>query len=174
MNWLRKNYGWIIALILIIAVVVGPIWIAMDAIVPPDQEEMEEYFQEDKEDLALAVEYLCGMDYGYISIDQSKLEDGVMFTGAGTQYQTIENTSALEVLERLLGWGGYNCITKRDQTIVFEKWDFTEMDRGIAYSVREGNRPVVQYLIKAEPLSESGWYYYEADYGEYRNLHELW
>ena len=30
---------------------------------------------------------------------------------------------------------------------------------------------MVEFLVKYEPLSEDGWYYYEADYEEYRQLH---
>lgn len=174
MNKFKGNFRWIIVLTALIMLVVGSIWITVYAILPPDIEEVEECFQEDKVDLAFVVEYLRGADYEYISINKSELEEGLIFTGAGTRYQKIENASVIEVLDRLLSWGGYNRITKSNQTIIFEKWDWFEMDRGIAYPLCEENQPVVEFLIKAEPLSESGWYYYEADYEEYRNLHELW
>lgn len=173
----KKLKEWLLLLLMAaacIAVLVGPIWLAVAAILPPDQAEMEECFQEDAADLKLVARYLSGLDYSYISIDEDRLEEGLMLTDAGIQYQKIENASAMEALDRLLGWGDYNCVTKSEQTIVFEKWDCAGKDRGIAYTIREETKPMVQFLIHSEPLSESGWYYYEACYEEYRTRNELW
>ena len=38
---------------------------------------------------------------------------------------------------------------------------------GIAYSINE-EEPTIEYLTNLVPLSEAGWYFYEADYNEWR------
>ena len=63
----------------------------------------------------------------------------------------------------------YEKIEKSDNTVYFRKWSFLQQERGIAFNTNEENSLSVEYLIKSEPLSEPGWYFYEADYEEYRN-----
>lgn len=174
MNSSKKKLHKTLLVLGVIVLLVVLVWIAVNAILPPDQKAMEKCFQEDRSDLALAADYLSRIDYGYVVIDESGLDENVMFTGADTRYQNMNDPSFTAVLNRLLGWGGYNRITKSDGTIVFEKWGFGDMDRGIAYPITEGTRPNVEFLIKAEPLSENGWYYYEADYEQYRIQNQLW
>ena len=40
--------------------------------------------------------------------------------------------------------------------------------RGIAYSINKTDKPVIEFLTELEQLSENGWYYYKADYNEWR------
>ena len=130
---------------------------------------MEKYFQQDKDNLSVIVDYLSNLEYAYVSIDKFSVENRVMFTGANTRYQEIDNKTVLESLKKLLNNGKYNVVGKNGNTVFFQKWSFLEKDRGIAVSVNKEDLPLVEFLINSEHLSEIGWYYYEADYEEYRN-----
>lgn len=168
MKKINKIIKWILIVALLLAVVVGIVWFSISSLVPPDKAKMQKCFQRDQKDLSIVVNYLSNLDYAFVSIDKSNIEDEVMFTGANTSYQKIEDTAVLKSLNRLLKTKKYIRVGKNDNTVYFEKWRFIEKDRGIAVPVNKENQPVVEFLIKSEPLSEIGWYYYEADYEEYR------
>lgn len=164
---LNKNVKWIIIVVLSIAAVVGIIWLTITSLIPPNKEKMEKYFQRDKDDLKIIADYLGDLDYSYVTIDKSGVESGQMFTGANTRYQKIGDETVMDSLKRLLKNKKYKVVGKNNNTIFFQKWRFLEKDRGIA--VDEDGPILVEFLIKSEPLSETGWYYYESDYEEYRN-----
>ena len=65
----------------------------------------------------------------------------------------------------------YVSVGKKDDTVYFEICWLFEKVRGIAVPINKDQKPMVEFLVKYEPLSEDGWYYYEADYEEYRQLH---
>ena len=92
-----------------------------------------------------------------------------MFTGAYTRDKEIEDEAVIKSLNRIFGKRGYRVIGKNDNTIFFQEWAFLEKNRGIAYSINGEDKPVVEFLIKLEALSEDGWFYYEANYEEFRN-----
>jgi len=128
---------------------------------------MERYFQRDEKHLKIVANYLENLDYLFIRIDKSNMKDGVMFTGANTRYQEIKDETVLKSLKVLLSVKGYIVIGKNQNTVFFRKWQFLGKDRGIALAF-EKEKLTVEFLVKTEPLSENGWYYYEADYEEYR------
>ena len=165
----KKNIKWIIAIALIMALFVGIVWFAYSSLMPPDKEKTEEYLQSDKDDLIIVVDFLNNLDYSFVHIDESNLENGTMFTGAYTREQKIENKTVLKALKKLLNSKNYEKIGKSDNTVYFRKWSFLQQERGIAFNTNEENSLSVEYLIKSEPLSEPGWYFYEADYEEHRN-----
>ena len=138
-------------------------------IIPPDKEKMEKCFQQDKANLRVIIDYLSNLEYSYVSIDKFSVENGVMFTGADSRYQKIDDKTTLECLNRLLNNKKYIVIGKSYNTIFFQKWRFLEKDRGIAVSVNKGELPVVEFMVESEMLSETGWYYYASDYEEFRN-----
>lgn len=164
---LNKSVKWILMITLSIAVVMGIVWLTITSLIPPNKEKMEKYFQRDKDDLKIVADYLGELDYSYVTIDKSGVESGQMFTGASTRYQKIDDKTVMESLKRLLKNKMYKIVGKNNNTIFFQKWRFLEKDRGIA--VNEEGPILVEFLIKSEPLSETGWYYYESDYEEYRN-----
>ena len=169
MRKFNKSINWILIVALSIAFVVGIVWITTSSLIPPDKEKMEKYFQQDKDNLSVITDYLSNLDYSYVSIDKSSIENGVMFTGANTHYQKIDDKTVLESLNRIFNNRKYIVVGKSNNTVFFQKWSFLEKDRGIAVSVNKEEPPLVEFLIKSEPLSKIGWYYYEADYEEYRN-----
>ena len=164
---LKDNIIFVITSIIII-VIVGFIWIFILSITPPDKEKMDSYFERDKSDFAIITEYFINSGYSYINIDKSNIKKSTMFTGANTYDKRIEDDAVIKSLNRLFEKQGYHVIGRNDNTVFFQKWSFLEKDRGIAYSINGKDKPVVEFLIKLETLSENGWYYYEADYNEYR------
>ena len=164
---IKENIGWVIA-IASIAVLVGLIWIAISSLTPPNMDKMEKYFNKDKADIVLVTDYFIESGYSEISINKLNYKKGFMFTSANRMAE-IEDEAVAKVIERLYKKRGYKVIGRYGNTIFFEKWAFLERDRGIAYSINGEDKPVLEFLVKLEPLSEDGWYYYEADYEEYRN-----
>ena len=165
---IRSNIGFIIAVVSII-VVIGAIWIAISSLEPPDLDEIEAYLERDKADFAIITEYFIGSGYSYINIDKSDFKKGVMFTGANTGDKEIEDEAVTKALKRLFEKREYRVIGRNDNTVFFQKWAFLEKECGIAYSINGEDKPVVEFLVKLEVLSEDGWFYYEADYEEFRN-----
>ena len=155
--------------ILSIAVVLGFIWIWLSSLKAPDQDAMEKIFKRDNSDIVLITDFLLDADYPLISIRGSDFKGGMMFTGANTRNVKIEDDAVVKALNRLFQKQGYREIGKNDNTIYFQKWAMFEENRGIAYSVHKEDKPAIEFLTELERLSENGWYYYKADYNEWRN-----
>lgn len=170
MRKFTKSLNCILIVVFLVTFVVSIVWLLTFSLIPPDKEKMEKCFQQDKGDLIVISDYLGDLDYSYISIDKSDIKNGVMFTGANTRYQKIDDNTVVESLNRMLNNRKYILIGKNDNTVFFQKWRFLEKDRGIAVSVNKEEPPLVEFLIKSETLSEIGWHYYEADYEEYRKM----
>ena len=167
-----KNNKKIIGILIValsIALITSVIWITTSSLTAPDKEKTEKCFQKDKDNLSIVADYLSSLDYSYISIDKDNIKDGVMFTGADTRYQDIDDKVVVEALRVLLNDRDYIVVGKNEETVFFEKWRFLEKDRGIAVTVDTEDAPEVEFIVRYEALSETGWYYYEADYEEYRN-----
>lgn len=166
----RKRVNLTIVIVFFIVFIVGIVWTILSFLIPPNKDKMEKFYQREKEDLIIISEYLNGLNYSFISIDKRGIEDGVMFTGAYTRYQKIDDEIVLQALKRMLNTKKCVVIGKNHNTVFFQKWQFLDKDRGIAVSINEEEQIWVEFLIKSEPLSEIGWYYYEADYEKWRNL----
>jgi len=154
--------GFIISIISI-AVVVGLAMSAIYSLKAPDKEKIEKYFKRDNADLVLITEYF--MDSGYLEmyIGKEELEDDIMSAGLNIRGMKIENEAVIKAINRLLKRRGYTVIGRYGNTVYFENGGMLARDRGIAYSISE-EEPMSRNPIKSEPLSESGWYYYEDDY----------
>ena len=167
-----KKYNKHIILMLIFvlsgALIAGIIWFAVSPLIPPDREKTEKQFKRDRESLCIIADYLSDLDYSFVVIDKSGLKNETMFTGAYTRYQKINDKRVMKSLNKVLCYGKYLTVGKSDNTVFFKKWKFLEKDRGIAFSINKDEPPAVEFLVKYEKLSESGWYYYESDYEEWR------
>jgi hypothetical protein len=74
----------------------------------------------------------------------------------------------------LLFSSGYQTITKKENAIVFLRWTGRDSGRGVVYSLdgQLPNESVLPFLIRIEPLSIEGWYYYEEDFNEWKRRNE--
>ncbi len=169
MKLIKKSTKWILMAVFVIIIVASITFGIVFTYGQPDKEKTEKCFQQDGSDLRLIADYLANSEYDFICIDASDIKKEVMFTGHVTDDQKIDDKAVLKALKRLLKYGKYKEVRKSYDTVVFEKWHFFEQERGIATPVDKEKLPVVEYLILSEPLSEKGWYYYQADYEEWRS-----
>ena len=153
---------------------------------PPWQgmKQMEKDFQQNEELITSVKNYLAESEYNYISITDSMARGQMFVNIAGQSYAKIDNEEIIDAI-RQLKKHGYSSISKRANVISFVRWTGFDVSKGVAYSVDgvEQNygidpkihpygspeMPVaITFLTKLEPMSEDGWYYYEADYNKWR------
>ena len=163
----KDNIGFVIVIASIVAVV-SLVWVGISSLAPPDREQMEKYFKKDNADIMLITEFLIDSEHLEISISKNFQKEGYMFAGVNLRDIKIEDEAVVKAVNRLFNRRGYRVIEKRYGTISFEKWAMFEKDRGIVYSINGKDEPTLPYLTKLEPLSKTGWYYYEEDYNEWR------
>ncbi len=161
-----KKIRAIMILSVLIAVVAGLMCGCMS---PPGKNKMEKYFKRDQEDIFLITDYLVNSTYSEIFINGFNPENAMMFTGIESRYVKVDDDAVVEAINRLFKEQGYSVIDKTGNTIYFQKWiRSADFGSGIAYSINGEDEPVLQFLTKIESLSEDDWYYYEADYNEWR------
>ncbi len=124
---------------------------------PIDEPYMIELFEEDKELLNRARDYIIrsGMDHVYIIFDPYYEET---YSGFDKSFSDI-----LEELRRK----GYEIISGDESYICFFRWVGSYGSRGFVFS-RDGNMPQIDFVIKYAELSEENWYYYNENYEDWR------
>ena len=130
---------------------------------PISKNKMEVHLNKDYELIMTVTNYLADSNYKNIHVYET-MESGEMSIAG--EHEKIEDTKVVAAIDALKSYG-YHSITKRDNTISFQKWGALDNSRGIAYSI-DGSEPELQFLTKLEPLSAANWYYYEEDYNEWR------
>ena len=167
---MKKHWRIIVALLFIFFLILMAIHFIM-SFMPPDKDDMQDIFDRHKEDIFVVSSYLKDSDFEYVVIDKKSVEDGKMFTGAYTRYVDIADEKAVKSIRRLINSFDFVSIAKSGVTIYFEKWNWSEEERGIAYNTIDTSRleTDIEFLIQQEPLSENGWFYIVSDYNEWRN-----
>lgn len=125
-------------------------------------------FEEDLDDLQCIVEYLYEYEYDYIIIGLT----GFMTVDGGERIP-IANADIEETVKSLYN-KGYLRLAKDCNTIKFHRWDKVldmEFQAGFAYVADGSEKLDISFVVYQEPLTNSNWYYYEADYNEYRETH---
>jgi len=134
-----------------------------------DSADVNATFEEDIDDLQPVADYLCDFDYDYVIIENSK---DIMIVDGGER-KPIANVDVKEIVESLFS-KGYQRLAKNYNTIKFHRWDKSfdmEFQAGFAF-VCDGSEDLdISFVIHQEPLSKDNWYYYEANYNEYRLTH---
>lgn len=87
----------------------------------------------------------------------------------------IENQAVKKAIQYLFNVRGYYYIERNDNSIIFTKRAWGDFRTGLVYLVDENAdlESEVEYLTLSEPLSDSGWYYWESDYQKWKSIH-LW
>lgn len=134
----------------------------------PTAESVEEKFFENYDDIQMVVDFMLNTGYGDVYIDSA---DGTMF--ADLETMTISDETVNNSVERLIrgqpgSEGQYYGFYKISHTIEILQWKYMEVGCGIAYTTSETLLPKIQYCTELVPLAEAGWYYYVADYNEWR------
>ena len=130
----------------------------------PSYEEVQTAVDQDRLYLLTVIDYLAEICDENESITWH-LDDpshGSPYPPSYPKYSDI--LSALEHLQNR----GYSLISKRRNTVKFILWNrLSDVACGIAYSI-DGNEIDIEYLTESVPLLEENWYYYVADFNQWR------
>lgn len=136
---------------------------------PPKIAEVEIVFQLNRDDIQIVVDFMISSEYKTIRIDAEgstglKSTDGYHFE---TQ-EIILDQKTQEAANRLLS-GKYKTISKSENTITLHQWNwFNDVSCGAAFTINSQDLPGVPYVTKLIPMKQEGWYYYVADFNQWR------
>ena len=161
---MKRNKKIIIAtvIVIVIALLTWAVISFISFLSLPKEEKAEKDLTQGKKHFEAVASYLLNNDHDYVYfLDDS----GYVYEG---YKKAIEDKSVAESLKYLFNEKDYKSITKDGNTIRFVKWTrFNDFEAGICF-VTDGV-PLVEFLTSTTPLSVNGWYYYEADYNEWRS-----
>ena len=133
----------------------------------PTAEDTTDFLAENRADIEIVAGYLCKLDYDYAAITSCYGQCFYEF-----EYHIIEPAEVQTSIKNL--WrNGCEFICKNaengNQTIWFELWHRTSgsLDCGIACTITGQGLPQAEFQTYCEEIAP-GWYYYFADYEEYR------
>jgi len=156
----------IISAVILIVVIFGLIWGNIYSLLPSNKNSAELIFNKDCKLLETVICYLENSEYESVYIYET-MESGYMYVHSDRVKITDE--AVVEAIDQLFRERGYSSIERTGNTICFVRWTrLMDFGSGIAYTISKEKEPELQFLTKIEPLSESGWYYYEEDYNEWR------
>jgi hypothetical protein len=123
---------------------------------PLSKEATEKDFVKNQDNISLVTRYLINCkDSIYIPVADSK------------EVANIEDSQVVNAIEILFS-KGYSVISKDKNTIQFQRSTrFMDFGSGIVYSI-DGSEPQLPFLTKLDSLSDPNWYYYEADFNEFK------
>lgn len=85
--------------------------------------------------------------------------------------EKIPNVELVEMLNKIFKERKYQVVSKNDKTISFQLWSNLDVGKGVAY-VSRGEAPSIQFLTKYEKLDKENWFYYEANFNEWKLKNE--
>lgn len=130
---------------------------------PPTLEEAEKYFEENRKDLEIVVDFLLNE------------ENDVVIVRYAHRWENWNNTEITKevrgAIKRLRNGQSRIRVTKDEYKIGITIWFPTvlEMSSGFAYSINGKEPPAVQYATTMQPLTEPGWYFYIEDFNTWRD-----
>ena len=164
-------YGRILGYFLTVALFVV-FFSACSTMEPPDITVVEDVFQECYDDIQIVVDYLMDSEYESISIDADS-RSGLKDTD-GYHIESVElvlDSKTEEAVQRLL-CGEYEHIDKIGNTIEIVQWNWlNDVSCGVAFTINAQDLPEIQYVTELTPMKEDGWYYYVADFNQWRLEH---
>jgi hypothetical protein len=136
---------------------------------PPWQElhRTETDFRRNKELIVIVRDYLITSNYDSITIHSVKEPETMFVMELGSV--PISDSKVIDTVALLFN-NGYQSITKKENAIVFLRWTGRDGGRGVVYSIdgQLPNESALPFLVRIEPLSIEGWYYYEEDFNEWK------
>lgn len=133
---------------------------------PPSQQKVSEFYDTNKESLTYIVNYFLETDYETIYINDTK-ERGMMFAGLENGNIPINDEITSSEINKLMTIHGVEVISKDNNIVLFQLWSSKDKGIGVVYSA-DGEVPKVQFITKADRLSDNKWYYYEEDFNEWK------
>lgn len=135
---------------------------------PENDNDVDTAFEQDYALIDEATSHLLVLEESRVRIKCQQKE----ITGELGEPMEFQSSEMEEIVEKLKS-KGYYCITKRENVVIFEVWRKSfdvEFEAGFVYSIDgSGDLSEIAYLTYQNPLSKQNWYYYEADYNEWRN-----
>jgi hypothetical protein len=151
--------------VLAVIIITGLIFFRILFPQPLSKEDTEKDFVKNMNSIMAVTNYLINAKYNDVYIPD--IEDSGVVFASGYGDISIEDSQVVKAIKILLKRKGYSVISKKGNTIHFQRSTvFRNFGSGIAYSI-DGSEPILQYLTKLEPLSEPNWYYYEEDFNEW-------
>lgn len=124
------------------------------------EKKLSKYFS----DIETVNNYMIDTKYSSFYIDSI---DGKAF--ADLNHVTINDKEIIISITNLLKFGEVESISMRDNTINYTLWfGHQEISCGIAYSINQIDPPEITYVTELVQLTKPGWYYYVADFNEWR------
>lgn len=147
----KRNIYFILTAFIIVFALVG-LWYVISLSVPSEQS-AERMLKKDKELLDTVVTYIVNADRD-ISLLAYNYE-------ASSNYNDIRDENVKKAIKQLFD-RNYSSINTEDGTVYFLRWTrVKDFGAGLAYTLDEKDTPQGYYLIKAYPLTQKCWYYYE-------------
>lgn len=170
---IAKGRKWFVAALIVILVfcIIVILWL------PPSQKKMEKIYARDRSDLTVVCEYLSAIDcdatieYDGTDCYVEKYKPIASTNKLNIVKEIIEDEAVRDAIKILFSSRGYDEIYKGENTVIFTKWHRgPDWSGGIAYKISKENQLEIGYVTKLSPLSHDGWYYYEADFNEWREM----
>jgi len=166
------TFGFVVIVIAIMSIIMLSALRVQSPFRSPNLTQMEEYFQADREQLQIIIDYFISTNFDTISISISSIhgeQEVEMFTGLETGRILVSNENVSRTIYNLFN-AGYRGIGKSETGIRFLKWAIRDHGRGIVYSIN-GNVPdetMLPFLTELQPLSEENWFFYVENFNEWR------
>jgi len=124
----------------------------------------EREFEANREAILTVRDYFASLEFNSLSYHSLWEEEGIFVFGGNSKYIPIEDESARLAMDLLIA-SGYISKTKRNGLISFMRWRDGVILSGMVYSTdrHHPHRGIIEHLINVEPMSEDGWFYFEAD-----------
>lgn len=158
----KKIITFILCFVLVLCTFIGIRQCTIYYVLPPDQDMAEQLCKEDQESFRFIIDYFVTSKDTEIFINKASYKKDDMKVAG----HKIEDKQVLKTLKHFFTIKGYKAIGRNGNTIYFEKWSFGERSRGLAYLIEDDDL-WIEALVKSAPLSQSRWYYYETDFGEF-------
>lgn len=85
--------------------------------------------------------------------------------------EKIPDVKLVGMLNEVFTKRKYQVVNKNGSTISFQLWSNLDASEGVAY-VNGGDIPSIPFLTKYKKLDKENWFYYEADFNEWKSKNE--
>ena len=140
---------------------------------PPSFEWVDKFVKDHIDDIESVTDYLMNSEFHEIYIEESFEESNISIF-ADLEYLAIEDQEVKNSLSSLFN-SGCLLIAKvvPNNAIIFRVWfrDLFGGECGFVCAIDSSMQPSVDYQTCILPLNDSKWYYYTADFEEWRITH---
>lgn len=162
---MKKRY--VVCTCLILILLVFPFLVIQLSTInsPPSLDEVQLFFDNNREDILLIASFLIDSGYDNIYISDSSAQVKADFVDLA-----ISDDRVCNAIDHLLKGGTFSEISKLGGTISFLQWKGPrDIGCGVIYSTNIEKSIDNEWLTELSPLSDTHWFYYVSDYNAWRN-----